>query len=197
MARSPSKRFRRVYWDSCTWISLIQNETAVPLDGGGVENRAALARAVLDDATKGAAEILTSALSLSEVSKPSSKQDGIAGSSDDLASFFQNDFIVVVMLDRQVGELARALMQRGYAGLKPFDAVHLASALIANVDEMHSFDDKLLRLNERIDKRDGKPLKICKPSMGGPPLPLLETPPGTLDTPPDGEEPADSGPQAS
>ena len=153
--------------------------------------RGVLARAVLNDATKGAAEILTSALSLSEVSRPSSKPDGVAASTDDLAAFFQNDFIVVVMLDRQIGELARALMQRGYAGLKPLDAVHLASALIANIDEMHTFDDKLVRLSERIVKRDGKPLKICKPSMGGDPLPLLETPPNTLEVPPDREETPD------
>ena len=79
-------------------------------------------------------------------------------------------------------------MQGGYAGLKPLDAVHVASALLANVDEMHTFDDKLLRLNERIDKKDGKRLRICKPSMGGPALPLLETPPDTLDVPAEAEE---------
>ena len=174
MARSPSKRFRRVYWDSCTWISLIQNETAVPLVGGGTENRAALARAVLDEATRNAAEIVTSTLAFSEVSKPSITQDGLAGSTDKLSNFFENDFIVLVMLDRHVGELARALMQQGYPGLKPLDAVHLASALVANVDEMHSFDDRLLNLSDRIEKKNGKPLKICRPSMAGPPLPLLD-----------------------
>lgn len=179
MARSPTKRFVRVYWDSCTWISLIQNETAVPLAGGGRENRAALARAVLDDATKKAAEIVTSTLAFSEVYRPSVAHDGVAGSVDKLAEFFENDFIVPVMLDRNVGELARTLMQRQYPGLKPLDAVHLASALVANVDEMHSFDERLLNLSDRIDKKNGKPLKICKPSMGGPLLPLLDAPSDT------------------
>lgn len=39
---------------------------------------------------------------------------------------------------------------------------------------MHCFDDKLLNLTDKLDRADGKKLKICKPSMGGPPLPLLE-----------------------
>jgi predicted nucleic acid-binding protein len=148
----------------------------------GTENRAALARAVLDDATKKAAEIVTSTLAFSEVNRPSVAHDGVAGSVDKLAEFFENDFIVLVMLDRNVGELARTLMQRQYPGLKPLDAVHLASALVANVDEMHSFDERLLDLSDRIDKKNGKPLKICKPSMGGPLLPLLDAPSDTAHT---------------
>lgn len=188
MARSPSKRFRRVYWDSCTWISLIQNETAVPLPGGGTENRASLARAVLSDAEKGAAEIITSALSLAEVSKPATDPGSDFQSADKLAAFFENDFIVISMLDRTVGESARRLMQARYPGLKPLDAVHVASALAANVDEMHSFDQKLLDLDDKLEKLDGKPLKVCKPAMGGPPLPLLESPPQVLDPSQDDEE---------
>ena len=65
-------------------------------------------------------------------------------------------------------------MQRGYSKLKPPDASHIAAAAIALVDEMHTFDDKLLGLDGRIDKGDGTTLRICKPSMGRPPLPLLE-----------------------
>ena len=191
MARLHTRKFRRVYWDSCIWISLIQNETAVPLRNGQIENRAALARTVLDDATKRVADIFTSTIAFSEVNRPSGVPSDIAGTPDKLAAFFENDFIVPVMLDRHIGERARALMQGGYAGLKPLDAVHLASALVANVDEMHSFDDKLLNLNERLQKKDGTPLKICKPAMGGPPLPLLDSPPATLAEPTDeGDEDA-------
>jgi predicted nucleic acid-binding protein len=184
MARSPSKKFRRLYWDSCTWISLIGNETAVPLNSGGTENRAAMARSVLDDAQRGAAEIVTSALTLAEVNRISANSGGLADTEDKLAAFFENDFIIVSMLDRRIGEMARKLMQKGLPGLKPLDAVHLASALVANVDEMHSFDDDLLDLSEKIDKLDGKPLKISKPALSGPPLPLLDAPPEILSVPP-------------
>lgn len=189
MARSSSKKFRRVYWDACIWISLIGNEVAVHLKNGKTENRAALARAILDEANKGSVEIVTSALSLIEVNKISPNPGSITDTEDKLAEFFENDFIVVAQLNRQIGETARKLMQRGLPGLKPLDAAHLATAMIANVDEMHSFDDKLLTLDEKIDKRDGTPLKICKPSMSGTPLPLLESPPEVLDAPPDSTRP--------
>lgn len=172
MARSP-RGFKRYSWDSCSWIAQIWDEK-VDIEGDGIENRGALCRAVIEGAAKGGSEICTSALSLAEVSKhPSSNQREGA---DKIKAFFENDYIVVVPLDRRVGELARDLMQRGYAGLKPPDAVHLASAAIVNADEMHTFDAKLLALSEKIQKADGTKLKICKPSMGGPPLPLLDAP---------------------
>ena len=167
MAASP----KRVYWDSCCWLALILDERIVRLDST-VENRGALCRDVVVNAQKGSVEIFTSALSLIEVNKEPKRRT--ASTFDKIKDYFENDYIVVVSLDRQVGELGRELMQRGYSKLKPPDASHIAAATIALVDEMHTFDDKLLALNGLIDKEDGTKLRICKPSMGGPPLPLLE-----------------------
>jgi hypothetical protein len=61
-------------------------------------------------------------------------------------------------------------------GLKPPDAAHLATALISNVDEMHTFDTKLLSLDGKLDKADGTKLKICKPGpfSSAPLLDLLD-----------------------
>ena len=62
-----------------------------------------------------------------------------------------------------------------HSGLKPPDALHLATAAVSpGVEEMHTFDDRLLKLDGLIDKVDGAKLKICKPDVGGPPAPLLE-----------------------
>jgi len=45
---------------------------------------------------------------------------------------------------------------------KPSDAIHLATALALNVDEMHTYDQTdLLDLSERVMRADGIPLKIC------------------------------------
>lgn len=167
MAASPD----RAYWDSCSWIALISDERASRPDGT-VENRGALCRNVVANAKKGVVEIFTSALTLIEVNKGS--QHGAGPAADKIKDFFENDYIVVVSLDREDGELGRDLMQRGYSKLKPPDASHLAAAAIASVNEMHTFDDKLLALDGKIDKADGTKLRICKPSMGGPPLPLIE-----------------------
>jgi hypothetical protein len=64
-------------------------------------------------------------------------------------------------------------MLKNIAGLKPPDATHIASAIIANVDEMHTFDEKILNLNGQIDKLDGNKLKIIKPDMTAA-MPLLD-----------------------
>jgi predicted nucleic acid-binding protein len=170
MARAP-KRHKKVCWDSCAWIAYIQDEK-IPLSNGSVENRGALCRAVLDSAAKGATDIYTSALSLAEVNK---QPTGTPPGTDKLKDFFENDYIVIVQLNRYLGEMARSFIQAGHAGLKPLDAVHLASAVISNVDELNTFDIALLALDGKITKSDGSPLEICKPSMGGPPPPLFET----------------------
>jgi hypothetical protein len=62
----------------------------------------------------------------------------------------------------------------GLARLKPADAVHLASAQRAKVSELHTFDDKILDLDNKIIGGDGNLLKICRPSQSAPIGPLFE-----------------------
>jgi predicted nucleic acid-binding protein len=168
MAASPS----RVGWDSCTWIAYIQQEKIRdPNRKTVVEDRGAMCRHVLEAAEKGIVEIVVSALCLVEV-LARNRTSGI----DDqkVRDFFDNDYILLVNLDKQVGDLARRLMLAGHAGLKPPDAVHLATVCVANVDEFHTFDQTLLALDRQIDKTDGTRLLIGKPAVPGPPAPLLD-----------------------
>lgn len=81
------------------------------------------------------------------------------------AAFFENDSILLMNLDRTVGEHARHLMTLGLAGPKPPDAVHAASAALGLASELDAFDGKVARL-------DGGTLHICTPGAGGPPPPL-------------------------
>ncbi len=167
MATSP----KRVYWDACAWIALIQMEKV--RDKGGVitEDRETMCKAVIYEAEEGNIEIVTSAFSLVEVCKdPGVKNNA----SDKIAAYFEHDFVLLANLDRFVGERARELMRAGYSKLKPPDASHLATAAIANVDEMQTFDGKLLDLDGLITKANGTKLKITKPGPSGAPLPLLE-----------------------
>ena len=85
-----------------------------------------------------------------------------------------HDYIFPVALDRVIGELARALMLKGFSALKPPDAIHIATAAFVNAEAMHTFDGKLIQLNRLIDQRDGTKLKICKPDAGATPAPLLD-----------------------
>jgi hypothetical protein len=45
---------------------------------------------------------------------------------------------------------------------------------VSGIEELHSFDGRLLALDGSINKDSGEPLKICKPDPGGPPVPLLD-----------------------
>jgi predicted nucleic acid-binding protein len=162
---------RRVYWDACTWIALIQREK-IQFPDGRIEDREMMCRTVIEAAKKRSIEILTSAFCLVEVCKD---PGGVKGNSDKLKDYFENDYILLTNVDRFVAERARELMMAAYSKIKPPDAVHLATAAISpNVDELHTFDGRLLNLDGLINKEGGGTLKICKPNAGGSPAPLLE-----------------------
>jgi predicted nucleic acid-binding protein len=168
MATSPN----RVGWDSCTWIAYIQRERIHGPDGETVvEDRGAMCRPVLEAAERGAIEIVVSALCLVEVL---ARNRALGTDDQKIRDFFDNDYILLVNLDKQLGDLARRLMLAGHAGLKPADAVHVATACIANVEAFHTFDDRLLALDGQIDKADGTRLVIRKPAVPAPPAPLLD-----------------------
>lgn len=139
------------------WISLINQEA------GKVKR----CQYVIDQAEKGEAQIWTSSLTLAEVFKK--KCDGailsIAEAHDvDFEKYIEQEFMVEVQLDHDIGVLARRLLRAHQELKKPADAIHLASAALNNVDELHTFDgDNLLSLNGKIMRRDGKPLVICIP----------------------------------
>jgi predicted nucleic acid-binding protein len=168
MATSP----KRIAWDSCTWIAHIQREKLLAADGTTVtEDRGAMCRPVLAAAERGALEIVVSALSLVEVLS----RNRSAGIDDKtVRDYFDNDYILIVAVDKQVADRARNLMLAGHPGLKPLDAVHLATACIANADEFHTFDAGLLALDSQLDKLDGTRLIVKKPAVPAPPAPLLD-----------------------
>ena len=169
MANSSKKR---VYWDACAWIALIQDENVWVANENGEEQRGKMCAEVLRDAEKGNVEIVTSALSLAEICK--SKAVRRQGYEQRIRDFFENSYIIVVNVDTYIGTEARELMQNGRTGLKPADAIHLASARVANVDEAHTFDDKLLGMSETINRRDGRGLRIKKPHSEKAKAPLLD-----------------------
>ena len=85
-----------------------------------------MCRSVIQAAKKGTLEILTSTFCLAEVCKvPADKK----GTSDKLADYFENDYILLTNVDRVVAERARDLMV-SHTGLKPPDAIHLATAAV-------------------------------------------------------------------
>ena len=159
----------KVYWDACTWISLINEEA------GRVDR----CKEVIRRAQNGEMEIWTSTLNLAEVYKkkcngqPVGINDENSEGTDTYEDYWQNDFVQPVQLDEDVGIMARNLLRDTENPLKmPNDAIHLATAAWHNVDEFHTFDeDHILPLDGKITRRDGKSLRIKKPPH---PIPLFD-----------------------
>ena len=146
------------------WIAAIQRER-VELKDGTIDDRDAICRSIIAEAVKGQLEIATSTLSLVEVCKI--ETDAVDGDRDLLFDFFRHQWVLMVALDTQVGHIGRALMGAGHLGLKPNDATHLASALVAGATEFQTFDGRLLDLDGKIAKPEGGTLAIRRPTMQG------------------------------
>ncbi len=83
-------KLQRVYWDACAWIAYINQEKSVRNKDGQIENRFAKCQNILERASNGEFEIVTSAFTLAEVCKsPEVKSSPL----DNLPSFFEKSYI--------------------------------------------------------------------------------------------------------
>lgn len=155
----------RIYWDAAAWIAYIQKEMPGP-DSSFTEPRYEMCRTVLKRAEAGEVDIVTSAYTLAEVCKRA-KDPTSPGMN--LPSFFNQRYILLTNVDKVVGLRAQSLQFAGVGRLSPQDAVHLASALVANVPIFHTFDAALLKLDSILILDDGNPMRIVQPTGENPP----------------------------
>jgi predicted nucleic acid-binding protein len=149
----------RYYWDACSWIGLINQEA------GRIDSL----RYVNELAQKGDVEIWTSTFTLAEVFKKKCA-DGAGGlppeSDKAFEDYLEQDHVRQVQVDSMVGTVARRLLRKYPKIKKPQDAIHLATAILNNVDEFHTYDgENLLPLDGQIDLENGGKLKICHPPV--------------------------------
>ena len=160
----------RIYWDACAWIAYINKE--MPGDGNTITRpRFEMCRDTLRKAETGEIEIVTSAFTIAEVCK---RQPDPASPAINLAAFFDQKYILLVPVDKQIALRAQHLQLAGIGKLKPPDAIHLASALVANVPVFHTFDKGLLVLDKQLTLAEGGELAILRPTEEVPMPPLLE-----------------------
>ena len=148
----------KYYWDACIWIELITQSNPDRLDR---------CKYVIEQAENNAVELWTSTFTLAEVWKRicEGERASIAEEKDKaFEDYIEKEFIRKVQVDVDVGKLARRLLRK-FPGLgKPQDAVHVASCLLNNVDEMHTFDNSdLIKFDGKFPRRDQIKLKICPP----------------------------------
>lgn len=148
---------RKIYWDACVWIALI----------GGEHDRAARCESLIALAKAGDVQIWTSSLTLAEVFKHRTGGAAVALPADRdhaFEAFLEQDFVVEVQVDHEIGVLARQLLRQHGCLKRPADAVHLATALANNLDELHTFDGtNLIPLNGVVLRADRTPLVIREP----------------------------------
>lgn len=158
---------RRVYWGSCTFLGLINQEP-------GKLNDCA---AVWKEAESGETIIYTSFFTFAEVFKAKCEGEAKPLSEEGdkkIEQLLRQKWVRAVVVDERIGIAARRIMRHHSQCKKPSDGIHLATALALNVDEMHTFDGSdLLVLNGKINRADSKPMVICQPK----PIPPPELPP--------------------
>lgn len=134
-----------IYWDACVFHALLAKEAG----------RTEACNNVVKDARDGASIIYTSAITYTEcvrikTEKGQSAKKLAKENEKEVHDFFLHKWIRVVNCDRIIGEKARMLCW-AHAALHPKDAIHVASAIFAGVDVMHTYDDALLKLSGKID----------------------------------------------
>lgn len=137
----PSSNPSVAYLDSCFYLDYLKGDT--PYHG-------ALA-AIIDAWKAGELEVVTSALTISEVLWVKCDDDGARMMIDrtrepeilDLFAPYAPRKLILVELDRAIGEASRQLVWD--KNIKPKDAIHVASALAGNAEVLFTFDKPLSR----------------------------------------------------
>ena len=144
----------KVYWDSCCFIGLLQQE----------QDKVA---ALTDLSQKAAADdlvIVTSALAIAEVCKLPDTGLQPEDQAQKILAFFENPYIVVRSLDRMIAERANMIARQ--QGVKPPDAIHLATGILTGCEVFYTYDSKK-GTNKGLLKHNGaawvQPMRIEQP----------------------------------
>ena len=152
---------RKIYWDACVFLSIIE----------GHPDRIPIIEAIVDDCKRGTLEIFTSTLSIAEVAFAKSEKDGAALDIEverklNLLWSPSSPFRLIEV-HRAIVYEAQSYVRNGMAlqiGLKPPDAIHLASAKKSGAAEFHTYDD-FNGKRQQVEELTG--LKIIEPKADG------------------------------
>jgi predicted nucleic acid-binding protein len=125
--------FARPYLDSSVYIAAILGEEAEPGKGD-------LSSQILELGRTGRYPILASTFVFAEVIRDRGRPDQLDAEQEaSIDRYLSQDFITWVEVDLPIARKARSLSR--FCGLKPVDAVHLASAIRAKCDQFLTWDE--------------------------------------------------------
>lgn len=148
---------KKVYWDACAWLGLINGE----------QDKAAELEVVWSKAEHGEVEIWTSAFCIAEVYKAKCEAGKVSLSpeyDEQIDNLFDQPFVHITQVDLGVARLAKQLLRGDNKLSKPSDGIHLATAILWNVDQLHTWDKSDL-IGLVVNRADGETLEICTPKM--------------------------------
>lgn len=146
----------RIYWDSCVYISCIER----------TPSRDAMLWAIAKAAEAGDLVLVASSLVIAEVIKIDDPSRSAQDQAALIRRFFENDYIKIRAVDRRTAEDAAEISRT--TGLKPPDAIHVATAIRWKCECLQTYDgeqgghNKLLAFDGRIGT---PPLKIELPAL--------------------------------
>ena len=148
-----------LYWDTDVFIHRFQRTPA----------HITILQQLTDAAERGGIMFVQSTFTIAELVKDPEGEKLTVVQESLIEDFFENDFVTVRTLTEQIAFLARKIA-REY-GLKPGDAVHVATALFWKVPILHTFDQKLLNKAKLMSDLS---IRIEKPAWVGKALPLID-----------------------
>lgn len=143
------------YWDSCSFIHFLKQ----------TPEYYTVLKEIMKRASGGESKIVTSAVSIAEVCKIPDEGLFPSEQSDKILDMMKLSCIELWQADRKICQEAHHLIR--FHGMLPMDAIHMATALTANVDVVVTTDSKKYR-RKGLLFYDGKignpPLKIKLPN---------------------------------
>jgi predicted nucleic acid-binding protein len=143
----PGSAPTRSYWDACVFLAWINKEP----------ERVGVIDALLESATAGTIEIVTSIFSITEVAFAASEKVAKAVSAAELARidklWASPSPVKLAEFHRLIATDARDLMRKATGdglSLKPPDAIHLSTARRLSCDEFLTYDPALFKFGPLI-----------------------------------------------
>jgi predicted nucleic acid-binding protein len=138
-----------IYWDSDAFLGWLQSEP----------EKMKLCQGTIELAESGDAIIITSALTLAEVLWLRGGPKIPKEKAEILGRFFRKSFIRVRPVTRSIAEAAQHVVWNN--GIRPKDAIHVATALDAKSPTLETFDEGLLGKSGTV----GTPALIIRKPM--------------------------------
>ena len=151
-SRSPA--VPQCYWDSCVFLSYLEDDP----------DRVAHIESFFNKAVESDIQIVTSTLSVTEVAYTSyEKAAGLfLPEEEQRVEALWHSPVVLIEYHLTIATKARELIRTSFEArgprLKPLDAIHAATALQHNVRFFHTYDKKLIRALEPL-----VPFVVCEP----------------------------------